>query len=94
MREPDRLSDELRIVATLSAQRDLAPMFYEQEHMHVSSWWLDQKFYHLFMLLLFLEWDAEEKDFWARIKAKGREIIKEEEKFNKFRQEQNKKIKN
>lgn len=74
----ERLADELRIVAMLSVDRSLADLYYAETHLHQPSWWLNPAYYHMFMLLLTLEFHQEEKDFWKRIKTKGKELIAEE----------------
>ena len=73
-----RIQDELRIVAMLSANRSLADMFWDCDHMACESWWMDDRYYHLFMLLMALERTGAEKNFWARINAKGKELIAEQ----------------
>jgi hypothetical protein len=80
----ERLSDELRIVAMLSVQRNLADIYYPLEHMQVESWWLDKKLFYVFMLLLTLEYESAEKDFWKRINSKGKELIAEQRKWEKL----------
>lgn len=82
MRRDERMADELRIVAMLCVQRELADLYFQKEEMHVISWWIDHKLYYAFMLLLQLEYENEEKTFWKRLAAKGQELTAERRKWN------------
>lgn len=72
-------TEELAIVSKILVKKELADEYFQYHHMQCDTWWENQKYYHLFMLLLHMRFDGEPEGFWKRIKDKGIELLAETE---------------